>query len=164
MTSYLKFSADYPDDSIHLTDKTMHYSFYTKYLIYNLSFLLILSGMSACSRKLSFKESAIVPAAQGSVKYKKDKNDNYAIDLSVRHLSPPDRLVVSRKTYVVWLKTDRNGIKNLGQLKASGGLFSKKLKSDLETVTTFEPRGFFITAERTADIGYPEGQVVLTTD
>ena len=138
--------------------------FKTKNLLLNLSILLIISGLSACSRKLSFKESAIVPAALGSVKYKKDKNENYAIDLSVRHLSPPERLVESRNTYVVWVKTERNGLKNLGQLKTSGGLFSKALKSDLETVTTFEPRGFFITAERSADIGYPEGQVILTTD
>jgi hypothetical protein len=138
--------------------------FKTKNLLLNLLILLIISGLSACSRKLSFKESAIVPAAQGSVKYKKDKNENYAIDLSVRHLSPPERLVESRNTYVVWVKTERNGLKNLGQLKTSGGLFSKALKSDLETVTTFEPRGFFITAERSADIGYPEGQVILTTD
>lgn len=142
----------------------MNRSFNIRNLVLSFSILLMVSGISACSRKLSFKESAIVPAAQGTVKYKKDKNENYAIDLSVRHLSPPDRLVESRNTYVVWAKTERNGLKNLGQLKSSSGLFSKELKSDLETVTTFEPRGFFITAERAGDIGYPEGQVVLTTD
>lgn len=142
----------------------MNRSFDIRNLILSFSILLMVSGISACSRKFSFKESAIVPAAQGTVKYKKDKNENYAIDLSVRHLSPPDRLVESRNTYVVWAKTERNGLKNLGQLKSSSGLFSKELKSDLETATTFEPRGFFITAERAGDIGYPEGQVVLTTD
>lgn len=135
-----------------------------KHLILSLSVLLIFSGMTACSRKLTFRESAVVPAAQGNVKFKKDKNENYAIDLSVRHLSPPERLVESRDTYVVWSKTERNGLKNLGQLKSTRGLFRKELKSELETVTTFEPRGFFITAERAADIGYPEGQVILTTD
>lgn len=138
--------------------------FKNKHIILSLLVLLIFSGMTACSRKLSFRESAIVPAAQGNVKFKKDKNENYAIDLSVRHLSPPERLVESRDTYVVWAKTERNGLKNLGQLKSSRGLFRKELKSELETVTTFEPRGFFITAERAADIGYPEGQVILTTD
>lgn len=142
----------------------MKTSLKNKHLILSLSVLLIFSGMTSCSRKLTFRESAIVPAAQGNVKFKKDKNENYAIDLSVRHLSPPERLVESRDTYVVWAKTERNGLKNLGQLKSARGLFRKELKSELETVTTFEPRGFFITAERAADIGYPEGQVVLTTD
>jgi hypothetical protein len=144
--------------------KKMNHYFNTKQLLLSLSILLIVSCITSCSRKLSFKESAIVPAAQGSVIYKKDKNENYAIDLSVRHLSPPERLVESRNTYVVWVKTERNGLKNLGQLKTSSGLFSKALKSNLETVSTFQPRGFFITAERSADIGYPEGQVILTTD
>ncbi|WP_051664133.1 hypothetical protein [Dyadobacter crusticola] len=135
----------------------------TRFLL-SLFFILLLSGMSACSRKMTFSKSAIVPAAEGNVKVKKDKNENYSIDLSVRHLSPPERLVESRDTYVVWAKTERNGLKNLGRLKSSRGLFRKELKSELETVTIFEPRGFFITAERAADIGYPEGQVVLTTD
>ncbi|MEO6685557.1 MAG: hypothetical protein ABIN24_06315 [Dyadobacter sp.] len=125
--------------------------------------IFLVSIISSCSKKLTFSTSAIVPAAQGSVKYKKDKNDNYAIHLNVKHLSPPDRLVESRNAYVVWLNTTDNGIKNIGQLKTSSGLFSKGLKSDLETVTTFEPRSFFITAERNTDIAYPEGQVVLTT-
>lgn len=134
-----------------------------KGLLFTLAVILVLS-MASCSRKLVFRESGIVPAAQGSVKVKKDKNENYAIDLSVRHLSPPERLIQSRDTYVLWTDTRRNGIKNLGQLKSRHGLFSKELKSDLETVTTFEPRNFFITAERAADIPFPEGQVVLTTD
>ncbi|WAC14957.1 hypothetical protein [Dyadobacter pollutisoli] len=136
---------------------------YISGLLFTLAVVLTLST-SSCSRKLVFKESAIVPAAQGNVKVKKDKNENYAIDLSVRHLSPPERLIQSRDTYVLWADTERNGIKNLGQIKSRHGIFSKGLKSDLKTVSTFEPRNFFITAERAADIPFPEGQVVLTTD
>jgi hypothetical protein len=119
--------------------------------------------MSSCSRKLTFSQSAVVPAAQGSVKIKKDKNNNYALDLVVRHLSPPDRLVLSQNLYVVWVNTRSNGIRNVGQLKSSRGIFSKDLKGTLSSVTSFEPTDVFITAERVADIPYPEGQVVLTT-
>lgn len=144
--------------------KNMNFNLSNKRLALALTILLLVSGMSACTRKLTFSKSAIVPAAEGNVKFKKDKNENYAIDLYVRHLAPLEKLIDPRDAYVVWAKTDRNGLKNLGQLKSSSGLFSKKLKSELKTVSTFEPRGFFITAERAADIGYPEGQVVLTTD
>jgi hypothetical protein len=59
--------------------------------------------------------------------------------------------------------TEQNGRKNIGQLKTSTGLFSSKLKSSLETVSTFKPSGFFITAEDDANIQYPGGQVVLRT-
>ncbi|QRR00831.1 hypothetical protein [Dyadobacter sandarakinus] len=125
--------------------------------------IITLCIVTACSRKLTFSKSAIVPAAQGYVKVKKDKNKNYAVNLDVRHLSPPDRLVEARNVYVVWADTKDNGIRNMGRLNSSRGLFSKKLKSDLQTVTIFEPKNFFITAEKEADISYPEGQVVMTT-
>jgi len=125
--------------------------------------LFLMITVCSCSKKLTFSESAIVPAAQGSVKFKKDKNENYAINLTVRNLSEPGRLVESRNTYVVWANTSNTGVKNLGQLKNASGLFSKKLKSELRTTTPFKPEGFFITAENKADITYPGGQVILTT-
>ena len=125
--------------------------------------LMCLILISSCSKKLTFSNSAIVPAAQGSIKINKDNNENYAVDLVVRHLSPPDRLVESKNLYVVWANTRHNGVRNMGQLKSSHGFFSKELKGNLKTVTTFEPISFFITAEQAADIQYPEGQVVLTT-
>ena len=131
---------------------------------YHIIFLLaVLCILSSCSKKMSFSTSAIVPAAEGSVKIKKDKNDNYAVDLTVHHLSDPDRLVEPKNLYVVWANTNENGVRNMGQLKSGHGLFSKALSGSLKTVTTFEPVNFFITAEKDAGIPYPEGQVVLTT-
>ena len=137
--------------------------YYTHYFLTAFLCLIILVNLSSCEQKLSFSTSAIVPAAEGSVKYKKDKNDNYAVDLTVTNLSPADRLIESRNTYVVWVNTDGNGIKNLGQLKSSSGVFSKTLKSSLNTTTPFKPLSFFITAENASDITYPDGQVVLKT-
>jgi ribosomal protein S9 len=119
--------------------------------------------VSSCSKKLKFSTSAIVPAAEGSVKINKDKNENYALSLNVRHLSAPDRLVEPRSLYVVWIYTNDRGVLNMGQLKSGHGLFSKALTSSLKTVTTFEPVDVFITAENEANITYPKGQVVLTT-
>jgi hypothetical protein len=40
-----------------------------------LSTLILLAG-SSCSRKISFQDSSVVPAAEGSVKLKKDFNNN----------------------------------------------------------------------------------------
>lgn len=123
--------------------------------------LALIIIFSSCSKKYVFDKSAIVPAATGTVKVKKDKNDNFGVNLTVRNLAPADNLVESRQTYVLWANTSGNGVKNLGQLKNSSGLFSKALKSELSTATPFEPRSFFITAENKADINYPDGQVVL---
>ncbi|SEI41008.1 hypothetical protein SAMN04487995_0480 [Dyadobacter koreensis] len=129
---------------------------------YSLLFAILLT-INSCSKKYVFESSAIVPAAEGTIKVKKDKNENYGIKLAVRNLAPAENLVETRSTYVLWANTSGNGTKNLGQLKNSTGLFSKALRSELVTATPFEPRSFFITAENKADINYPDGQVILKT-
>lgn len=62
------------------------------------------------------------------------------------------------------METEKNGRKNIGQLKTSSGLFSRTLKSSLETVTSFKPVNFIITAEDEGNIQNPGGQVVLKTN
>jgi len=126
-------------------------------------FFLVFS-LASCSRKISFQTSSIVPAAEGSVKVKKDKNNNYSIDLNVMRLADPGRLEPSKSTYVVWIETAENGSKNIGSLNTSSSLLSKTLKSSLKTVSPFKPVSLFITAEDNADIQYPGSQVVLRTD
>ncbi|MEO6327811.1 MAG: hypothetical protein ABIO55_02715 [Ginsengibacter sp.] len=123
------------------------------------SFLLL-----SCSKKMMFASSSVVPAAEGSVKYKKDKNKNYHIDLKVLHLANSNKLSPARSTYVVWMETESNGVKNLGQLRSSGSLLSSTLKGSLKAVTPFEPKSFFITAEDDGNISYPGTEVVLKTN
>ena len=112
---------------------------------------------------MSFQTSSVVPAAEGSVKVKKDKNKNYNVNLSVIRLAEPSRLDPPKKVYIVWMNTQQNGTKELGQLKTSSSLLSKTMKSSLKTSVPFQPTGFFITAEDDADSHYPSEQVVLRT-
>ncbi len=125
--------------------------------------LLISFAFSSCARKMSFQTSSVVPAAEGTVKIKKDKNSNYNINLNVMRLARPDRLNPPKDLYVVWMNTDGNAAKNIGQIKTSSSLLSKTLKSSLETVSTTNPTGFFITAESDGNVQYPSGEVVLKT-
>jgi hypothetical protein len=125
---------------------------------------VIFTGLlTSCSRKMVFAPSTVVPAATGKVKYKKDKNGNYAIDVNVLHLAPPSSLTPPRDTYVVWIETAGNGVKNLGKINSSSGLLSKTLKASLETTTPYEPRNFFITAENQPETSYPSPEMVLRT-
>ena len=123
----------------------------------------IVITLGSCSNKTSFMTSSVVPAAEGTVKIKNDKNNNYAIELNVIRLAEPGRLSPPKNHYVVWVETQQNGVKNIGQLKTSSGLFSKTLKSSLETVTSFEPREIMITAEDDPAQQYPGSVVVLRT-
>ena len=145
-----------------MTTKNNRFSFKS---IVSIAFIICVSiFLQSCAKKITFGTSSIVPAAQGSIKVKKDKNNNYNIDLNVIHLAEPTRLSPARQLYIVWMETEANGTKNIGQLKTSSGLLSKTLKSSLKTVSSFKPTRIFITAEDDANIQYPGNQIVLSTD
>ena len=126
--------------------------------------LFIIFNLVSCARKMTFAISSVVPAAEGSVKIKKDKNKNYNIDLSTVGLAEPTRLTPSKSMYIVWMNTQENGTKEVGQLKTSSSLLSRTLKSSLKTSVPYNPTGFFITAEDDASVQSPSGLVVLSTD
>ena len=119
---------------------------------------------NSCSKKISFQTSSVVPAANGTVKVKKDGNSNYQVNLSIVNLAEPTRLQPSKKTYVVWMDTESNGTKNIGQINSSTGFLSSKLKASFQAVSSFKPVKIFLTAEDDAAIQYPGMQVVLSTD
>jgi hypothetical protein len=152
--------------SIHTKSKTMKHfrqSTLSAKFYFTAFILLSFTVLTACSRKIMFVNSAVVPAAEGSIKMKKDNNNNYSIDLSVIRLADPQRLSPAKKLYLVWMDVENSSTKNIGRLSTSSGLFSNTLKSSLQTVTAFKPVKIFITAEDDPGILYPAGQVVLTT-
>lgn len=123
---------------------------------------LMLSVLS-CAKKVPFLVSSVVPSAEGSVKMKKDNNNNYTIDLSVVRLVDPSRLTPPKAGYIVWMQTEQNGIHNIGQLTTSTGIMSKTPKSSLTTVTPYRPTGFFITGEDNLSTDFP-GTIVLSSN
>ncbi len=133
-------------------------------LLFFATILFAAFSLSSCAKKMTFGTSSVVPAAEGSVKLKSDKNNNTSIDLNVERLADPERLSPARKTYVVWMETASDGTKNIGNLNTSSGFLSGKMKSSLKTVTPYKPTGFFITAEDDASVQYANGQVVLRTN
>lgn len=130
---------------------------------YILAAMLLCLSVISCSTNLKFTNSEAVPAARGNVNIDKDDNGNYALDIDILHLTEPSRLRPAKNVYVIWMETENNGIKNLGQLKSSTGFFSSTLKASFHTVTSFKPKRVFITAENDANIQTPGPQVVLTT-
>lgn len=119
--------------------------------------------ISSCSRKFRFENSSLAPNAEGQVKVKKDHNKNYAITVKTVNLAEPEKLDPPSSLYVVWMQTEFNGTKNVGQIKTSSGLFSKKLKASISTVSPFKPVQVFITGEENGNVSYPSLQRVLTT-
>jgi hypothetical protein len=127
-----------------------------------MSMTLFLFG--SCSKKISFLTSSVVPAARGDVTIKRDKNKNYVIALDISDLAEVNRLQPAKETYVVWIETDSQIIRNVGQIKSSTSLLSKKLRASFETVSSYQPYKIFITAENNPSAPYPGEQIVLSTE
>jgi hypothetical protein len=127
-----------------------------------LTTVLILSLLS-CATKATFLTSNVVPAARGSVTVKDDKNNNFVISVKVANLAEAERLQQTNNTYVVWMETEENTVRNLGAMKSSTGFMSKKLAASFQSVTSIKPTKIFITAENNAAIQYPS-EAVLSTD
>ncbi len=120
--------------------------------------VLLIVSLQACSNKIKFLKSAVVPAAEGSLKLKQDDNKNYKIEVNVETLAKPERLTPPKKVYILWIDTESNGTKNVGQLNVSNSL-----NSSLNTVTAFKPKRIFITGEDSANVQSPNPQTVLDT-
>jgi hypothetical protein len=119
--------------------------------------------VSAEAQEVHFRTSTVVPAAQGTVKVSTNKDKGYNINISILHLAGPGRLQPASKTYIVWMDTEQNGMKNLGEMQSKDGFLSNTLKASMKTTTPFKPTRIFITAEDVAAISNPQGQQVLTT-
>jgi hypothetical protein len=132
-------------------------------------FLTIISSIaifsfSGCAVKAPFLNSSIVPAAEGNVKMKTDRNKNFVISIEIFNLALPNRLDPPKNTYVVWMDDGNNNIKNMGQVKSSAAFMSKALKASFQNISSFRPVKIFITAEYEANVQIPSSETVLTTN
>ena len=114
--------------------------------------ILVMFLITSCATTAKFPVSSVTPAAQITAKMKKDKNNNYAISVTANYLARAERLQTPMKTYVVWIETKDNGLKNIGQMNTKN-----PKKAVLQALTPFIPREIFITAENEGNISYPAG-------
>ncbi|TDO25704.1 hypothetical protein [Sediminibacterium goheungense] len=124
---------------------------------------ILMLSVQGCSKKINFQNSAEVPAARGYVKVSKDNNNNYQIKLELSNLAEVKRLDPPKESYVVWMESESNSVKNIGRINSSGSLLSKRLTVSFETVSSVKPTLIYITAENEPNTSYPTGKKMLTT-
>lgn len=119
-----------------------------------------------CTPKIGFLNSPVVPAAEGYVKAKQDKNNNFHIEVFVKHLAPSLKLTPPKQYYIVWAEKAENEYQNLGMLKSSSNLISSTLKASFNTTLPYKPISIFITAEDNATLEKPtnKSSAVLTSE
>ncbi|NLN95052.1 MAG: hypothetical protein GX128_02645 [Bacteroidales bacterium] len=121
--------------------------------------MLLLVALGSCSTSVKFPISKIVPAADGVAKINVDKNDNYQISLTVKHLAKPERLSPPKNQYVVWALTQEAENVNIGRLA-----ISKSMSGSMKTSIPFKPVQLFITAEDYGNIVEPSNFELFRTD
>lgn len=144
--------------------KTISFISRSKNIFLILASSIMIFSFSLCSAQADFLISSVVPAARGSVTVKKDKYNNYIMKIQLINLSEAARLSPPKNTYVVWMVTDQNITKNIGQIRTSTSLLFKKLKASFETKSAFKPVKIFITAEYDPNLQSPNSEIVLTTE
>ena len=126
--------------------------------IRNLALVGVLAFMTSCSSAVTFPVSKAVPAAEITVLKKQDKNKNYLIELTAVNLAEANRIDPSMNNYSVWIVTENGSTKNIGQLTNKN---AKKVY--LSTVTPYNVKEIFITAEKQGNLSYPAGIEISRT-
>ncbi|MDP3398582.1 MAG: hypothetical protein Q8S23_05490 [Bacteroidales bacterium] len=125
--------------------------------------VIFMLPMTACAQRVKFLSSAVVPAANGVVKVKKDSNKNYQIKVFINNLAEPQRLTPPREMYLVWMVTENNQPQNIGKIEATTTFMSSKLKASFQSVSSTKPTKIFLTAENDPTIQYSYSETILTT-
>jgi len=117
--------------------------------------VIILTAMlllASCASTEKFPVSTVAPAADITAVKKLDKNNNYTINVTAKNLASVERIAPLKTTYVVWIVTKNEGVKNIGQLSVKNAK-----TSSLKSLTAFDFSEVFITAEEQGDVTYPSG-------
>jgi hypothetical protein len=120
-----------------------------------LSLATLLAG---CATTTKFPISTVAPAAEISAKKTLDKNKNYVVELVALNLTSPERLNPPKNHYNVWIVTEQNDYKNLGQVMNAN---AKKVV--FRTLTPFNPKEIILTAEDEGNRPMPAGIEIART-
>ena len=127
-------------------------------IIKNFATIGVVVLMISCVSTAKFPVSSTVPAAEITAKIKQDKNKNYVIELTARNLAEASRLNPQMNNYSVWIVEVNGTTKNVGQLTNKNAQ-----KVVLKTVTPFNVKEIFITAEEQGNLSYPAGIEISRT-
>jgi len=120
--------------------------------------VVVVALLTSCASTAKFPVSSTVPAADITVSKKQDKNKNNVIELTATNLAEANRLNPPKNNYSVWIVLENGQTRNVGQLTNKNAK-----KAVLKTVTPFNVKEIFITAEDQGDLTFPSGTEISRT-
>jgi len=139
--------------------KTPEFNTKIRKIFFGIVALMMMLPFSLQAQRIHFKQSSLVPAAEGYVKIRTDRNNNNIIKIRIKNLVEIQRLDPEKQTYVVWMVTDRETTDNIGRINSSNNLTVR-----FRAVSSFQPIKIFITAEVNESTQVPGDKIVLLTD
>ncbi len=136
-----------------------NYRFANKNVIRFLSLSLGILFLISCGTTTKFPVSTLAPAADITAITKLDENNNKVITIKAKNLASPDRIDPNANAYVIWIETQYNEIRSLGQLQNKNAD-----KAELTTVTPYDIDQIFITAETQGNVLQPAGAEIARVE
>ncbi|MFO0679169.1 MAG: hypothetical protein U0169_21760 [Polyangiaceae bacterium] len=117
-------------------------------------------AMTGCGSNYVMSTSPGVPGAEGTVVPSRSDQGNTEVELTVKHLPPPEKIASGAKVFVVWVQPadGKASPNNVGALKVD-----EDHKGKLKTMTPFKSFNLFVTPEDSGEATAPSGQKVLWT-
>ncbi len=118
---------------------------------------LVLMWPFSSAKHFPMTSGAMVPAATGTVKVQKDKNNgNTRLDIKVDHLANPSGLTPSENTYIVWIRPNGADAVKEGAIQVN-----HNLSGEIKVVTVSKNFEVLITAEQSNSVNVPSNTDVL---
>jgi hypothetical protein len=108
--------------------------------------------LSSCANVIKFPVSSAVPAANITAKTKKQGKMNYMVTIDAENLAASERLNPPKKTYVIWVVSERGITRNAGHFHQENAK-----KAEYKATFPYQPKEIFITAEDEEGSCYPLG-------
>jgi hypothetical protein len=119
----------------------------------------VLLATAAWSREDKLRNTGMDPSAQGTIVTSTDRNGNTEVEVKVKHLAKPQKLVPPRQAYVVWVQPKGAQPELLGALRVN-----EDLEGSLKATTTQKDFEVLITAEDNVNPQVPSSNVLLRGD
>ena len=121
--------------------------------------ITVLLATAAWSREDKLKNTGMDPSAQGTIVTSTDRNGNTQVEVKVKHLAKPQKLVPPRQAYLVWVQPKGAQPELLGALRVNDDL-----EGSLKATTTQKDFEVLVTAEDTMNPQVPSSNVLLRGD
>jgi hypothetical protein len=120
----------------------------------------VAASLAACatsSGRTPLINAPNTPAAEGTIATSAEQNGNLQLEVSVKHVAPPERVSPGATAFVVWVQPRGGPPQNVGALQVD-----KDLNGHLRATTPFWSFDVFVTAEALPTVTAPTGPRTLS--